>query len=59
MGPLLHGRWTIIILVVVYLYTVLVVLLFGLSVGNRRIKPPPRRGVLKCQVAGSVIKLRG
>jgi hypothetical protein len=41
MGRLLHSRWTVIMLVIVYLYTVLVVLLFGLLVGNGHIKPPP------------------
>jgi hypothetical protein len=58
-GRLLYSRWTIVVLVIVYLYAVLVVLLFGLLVGNRRVKPPPGRGVLKYQVAGSVIKSGG
>jgi hypothetical protein len=35
-------------LVIVYLYAVLVVLSFGLLVGDGCVKPPPGRGVLKC-----------
>ena len=46
-------------LVAMYLYTVSVVLSFGLSVGDGRIEPPPGRGVLKCQEVGSVIKSGG
>jgi hypothetical protein len=44
------------VLVVVYLYAVSVVLSFGVS---WTCEPAPGRGVLKCQVAGSVVKSGG